>query len=191
MTAARFVSVFLALILMAVPAGAQVVDFLGIPGPIDLDGTSYELAWSSRPSENYSKQEYVPAGQSAEQYHQMLLVERVTGDVKVIDAVKSQIEMLRERKNTDPLANFEILQKNALGEVALDFLVSTRDPKGEYIVEWNLYRYVPTKSGVLLFAVSRRAYGNDNTKVFLGGLKQLRAGQTRALLEASLPEPKN
>jgi hypothetical protein len=191
MTTPRCVPIFFALILMAVPAAAQVVDFLGIPGPIDFDGKSYELAWSSRPSENYSKQEYVPVGQSVENYDQMLLVERLTGNVKVIDAVKSQIGMLEKRKGADPVVNFEVLQKHATGEVALDFLVSAKDPKGEYIVEWNLYRYVPVKSGVLLFAVSHRAYGNDNAKAFLGGLKRLRTGQMGAFLKASLPEPKN
>jgi hypothetical protein len=138
MTAARFLSVFFAVVLMAAPAAAQVVDFLGIPGPIDFDGKSYELAWSSRPSENYSKQEYVPAGQSVENYDQMLLVERVTGDIKVVDAVKSQIAMLEKRKGVDPVVNFGVLQKNATGEVALDFLLSAKDPKGEYIVEWTV-----------------------------------------------------
>jgi hypothetical protein len=124
-------------------------------------------------------------------YDQMLLVERFTGNIKALDAVKSQIAMLEKRKGADPVVNFEVLQNNAPDEVALDFLVSAKDSKGEFIVEWNLYRYVPAKSGVLLFAVSHRAYGNENAKAFLGGLKQLRAAQTGAFLKASLPEPKN
>jgi hypothetical protein len=191
MTAARSALLFLALTLMTTPAVAQTVDFLGLPGPIELDGKSYELAWSSQPSENYSKQEYVPAGQSVENYDQMLLVERLTGDVKVIDAVKSQIAMLEKRKGADPLTHFEVLQKDATGEVVLDFLVSAKDTKGEYVIEWNLYRYAPTRSGVLLFALSRRAYGNANAKAFLGGLKQLRAAQTGVFLKAALPQPQN
>jgi hypothetical protein len=179
-TATRFVSAIFGLILMAAPASAQVVDYLGVPGPIELGGRSYELAWSSKPSDNYVKQEYVPSGQAIETYDQMVLLDRVTGDVKVINAVESQIEMLQKRKGTDPLVNFEVLQKNATGEVVIDFLVSAKDSKGEYIVEWNLYRYAPAKSGVLLFAVSHRAYGSENSKAFLGGLKQLRTAQTGA-----------
>lgn len=46
----------------------------------------------------------------------------------------------------------------------------------------------PMKSGVLLFVVSYRAYGNDIAKAFLGGLKQLRVSQAGALLRADLPE---
>lgn len=189
MRTARFVTAIFALILMAAPAAAQVVDYLGVPGPIILDGESHELAWSSKPSANFVKQEYLPSGQSPEAYDRMMLVERLTGNVKVIDAVKNQIEMLKKRKDTDPLANFEVLQKNATGEVLLDFLVSVKDSKGEYVLEWNLYRYAPMKSGVLLFAVSHRAYGNENAKAFLGGLKQLRTARTGALLKADLPKP--
>ena len=179
----------LALVILTAPAAAQVVDYLGVPGPISLDGKSYELAWSSRPSDTYVKQEYVSSGQSVDNFEQMVLVERVTGNVKVIDAVRSQLEMLDKRKGSDPLVHSEILQKNATKEVVLDFLISAKDPKGEYVVEWNLYRYAPMKSGVMLFAVSHRAYGNDNSKAFLGGLKQLRAAQTGALLKADLPKP--
>ncbi len=191
MKTATFLSPVFALILMVAPAPAQVVDYLGVPGPIELGGESYELAWSSKPSENYIKQEYVPSGQTPETYNQMVFVERVTGDVKVVDAVREQVDMLEKRKGSDPLVNFEVLQKNATDEVVLDFLVGAKDSKGEYIVEWDLYRYAPMKSGVLLFAVSHRAYGNENAKAFLSGLKQLRTAQTGALLKADLPEPAN
>ena len=176
-----------ALALMAAPVAAQTVDYLGVPGPINLAGQTYELSWSAQPSDNYIKQEYVPAGQRVETFDQMVLLERVTGDIKVIDAVKSQIDMLQKRKSSDPLVNFDILNKDATKEVVLDFLISTKDSKGEYIVEWNLYRYVPKQSGVLLFALSRRAYGNDNAKTFLGNLKQLRKTDTGVLLKAELP----
>ncbi|GHD24342.1 hypothetical protein ACFOEZ_10200 [Tianweitania populi] len=41
---------------------ADKVDRLNVPGPITFQNKSYSLAWSSEPSENYIKQEYVPAG---------------------------------------------------------------------------------------------------------------------------------
>lgn len=194
MTASRLVSAILATIMMAVPAVAQITDFLGLPGPINLDGKSYELAWTSKPSGTYVKQEYVPSGQKVETYSQMVLIERVLGNVKVIDAVRGQTEMLNKRKASDPLVNMDIRQHESTGEVLLDFIVSAKDAKGEYIVEWNAYRYAPYrdasgKTGILLFATSHRAYGNDNAKAFLGGLKQLRPAQIGAILKAALPVP--
>ncbi|MGN6535871.1 MAG: hypothetical protein ACTHKQ_09120 [Mesorhizobium sp.] len=191
---AGIVTMWLALVLMTMPTAAEVTDRLGIPGPIDFDGKTFELGWSAEPSPNYVKQEYVPAGQTVEAYEQMLLVEVVGGGVSVKDAVASQWAALDKRKSSDPLVNMEVLQHDATGEVLLDFIVSSKDDRGEYIVEWNAYRYAPYRSpagarGVLLFAVSHRAYGNRNAKAFLGGLKQLRPTRIGAMLRAPLPSP--
>ena len=186
--AARWMWGLFVWIVLAVPAFAQTVDLLGAPGPIVLDGKSFELAWSAQPSGNYRKQEYVPAGQSVDHYDQMVMLERVTGGLKVIDAVSGQMDMLENRKRTDPLVRFEVLQKNARDEVDFDFLVSGRDARGDPMVEWNLYRYLPTASGVLLFAISHRAYGNEAVKTFLGELSQLRSAQTGMFLQTPVPD---
>ena len=54
-----------ALSFSAGPVLAQdVTDYLGVPGPIAFDGTDYLLSWSSQPNAQYTKQEYVPAGQA-------------------------------------------------------------------------------------------------------------------------------
>ena len=62
----RIAAVAAVLPLAAAPALAQAVDHLGVPGPIALGGQSYALAWSSQPSPDYTKQEYVPVGQTVE-----------------------------------------------------------------------------------------------------------------------------
>jgi hypothetical protein len=174
------------------PATAQVTDYLGVPGPIQFDGKSYKLVWSSRPAPAYAKQEYLPSDQSVGSYTQMLIIERVTGNVTVMDAVRAQADMLKKRKATDPLVNMNVIQNANAGEALLDFIVSSKDSKGEYIAEWNAYRYAPLKgaagkSGVLLFAISHRAYGNDNSKSFLMRLKNTRAAQIAALTKAAMP----
>ena len=198
---AQLATVFLAPVAIAAPTAAladridtpkdAVVDHLGVPGPIAFDGTSYELAWSSRPAPNYIKQEYVPSGQNVERYTRMLLVEAVTGGVKTVDAVRNQVDMLNKRKSSDPLVKMNIIQNESTGEVLLDFLVSSKDANGEYVVEWNGYRYAPYRSvsgqsGVLLNAISHRAYGNENAKAFMSGLKELRAKQIKALAGMAL-----
>ena len=174
------------------PAAAQAIDHLGVPGPIQFDGNSYKLVWSSRPSPGYTKQEYLPSDQRIGSYTQMLMVETMTGDLTVMDAVRAQIDMLKKRKATDPLVNMNVIQNTQAGEALLDFIVSSKDPKGENVVEWNAYRYAPLKgaadkSGVLLFAISHRAYGNDSAKSFLGQLKNRRAAQITALTKAAMP----
>ncbi len=191
---ARLGAALLALGLMATSAFAQATDRLGVPGPIDFEGEAFALAWSSQPSETYVKQEYLPAGQSAERYDQMVLVETVTSGIAVMDAVRAQVYMLNQRKATDPLVNMEVIQNAAAGEALLDFIVSSKDGNGQYIVEWNAYRYARYSDaggnkGVMLFGISRRAYGNNAAKSLLTQLKGLRPGRIKALTQVRLPRP--
>jgi hypothetical protein len=186
----------MAIVLAAVMAGPAVAqdatDYLGVPGPIQYDGTDYVLAWSSKPSPRYTKQEYLPAGQAPESYEKMLLVEVLIGDIDVLGAATAQMDTLKQRKQTDPLVNMDLIRNEATGEAILDFIVSSKDDNGEYIVEWNAYRYASHADaegtpGVLLFATSHRAYGGDNSRAFLTGLKDLRPAQIGLLANATLP----
>ena len=186
--------VMLAAVMTAATAGAEVIDHLGVPGPIQFDGQRYELAWTAMPAADYVKQEYVPDGQTPETFSQMLLVERIVGDIAGMDAVRSQVDMLNQRKASDPLVNMDLIQQKQTGEVLLDFIISARDEEGEMVVEWSAYRYAPYsgrggESGVLLFGVSHRAYGDEGARAFLTELKQLRPAQIQALAAAPLPEP--
>lgn len=185
------VAFMLAAICSAGATLAQVTDHLGIPGPIELQGSSYALAWSSQPAPNYVKQEYLPEGQSPQTYKQMLLVERVSGPIKVMDAVKVQVDALNQRKANDPLVNMDVIENKASGEALLDFIMSSKDQRGEIIVEWNAYRYAPgvNGEGVLLFGVSHRAYGNADTKELLSNLKATRGKTIQALASSPLPKP--
>lgn len=177
----------------AVSASAQnAEDILGVPGPIGFDGRDYFLAWSSRPSQAYIKHEYVPEGQRPENYESMVLLEFLAGGLKPIDLARSQIESLNARKPSDPLVNMDMIQNPATGEVILDFVVSSKDDKGEYIVEWNGYRYASVTDGKgtpggMLFGISHRAYGNDAARTFLTGLREFKAGQIKALSSMKLP----
>ncbi|MFT3717350.1 hypothetical protein [Pseudorhodoferax sp.] len=176
--------------LPSVAAAAQAVDHLGVPGPIRFDGKSFVLAWSAQPSAGYVKQEYVPAGQAVERYEQMLLLERVPGKLKAIDAANMQVQALKQRKASDPIVNMDLVQNPKSGEVLLDFVVSAKDRAGHVIVEWNAYRYATIaggEPGVMLFGVSHRAYGAENAKAFMGRLKTLRAAQMNALAKADMP----
>jgi hypothetical protein len=168
--------------------GSKAADRLGVPGPLRLAGTEYVLAWSSQPARNYMKQEYVPAGENPQTYTKMLLLEFLSGKVEPLAAARAQVAKLEERKGSDPLVNMDLIQNKSTGEVLLDFIVSQKDEKGEYIVEWNVYRYAPHKDGVLLYGASHRAYGNEAARSFLQNLKTLRTAQIDALARAPLPK---
>lgn len=189
-SASRMMALIVASALLVAPALAQQADdMLGVPGPISFQEQDYVLLWTSRPTPDYIRQEYVPQGQTVEAYSEMILIETVVGAITPIQAAALQVQSLDARKGTDPVVNHQIMQNEASGEVLLDFVVSdlSVDP---VVVEWNAYRYaaLPGSEGVMLYAVSRRGYGQDGATQFMSGLGALRSEAISALTAQPLPE---
>ncbi len=189
----RFAAAALVGLLAVSPSMAQeATDYLGVPGPITVGGTDYVLAWSSNPQPGYFKQEYLPEGAAAESYESMVLVEFLASDMALTDVVSAQINMVNARKGTDPVANSAVFQNEETDEFLLDFLLSAKDQNGEFILEWNGYRYAEAtfegERGSILFGVSERAYGNDAAEAFLGGLRDFKAQRTLELTQAEMPQ---
>lgn len=175
------------------PAQAQdVTDYLGVPGPITVGDTDYVLAWSSNPQPGYYKQEYLPVGSIADSYESMVMVEFLVTDAPITEVVGAQASMVEQRKVSDPIANYAVLDHPDNGEYLLDFLLSTKDANGEFILEWNGYRYVESQfegqRGSMMFAISERAYGDAASEAFLRNLREFKARRLLDLTEADLPE---
>ncbi|MDB5589044.1 MAG: hypothetical protein JWP26_4014 [Devosia sp.] len=162
-----------------------VVEALGVPGPIDFLGDSYALSWTSHPTPDYFKQEYLPQGQQSDSYTAMFMVDASTSQATPQGAANTQIAGLEGRKPTDPMVNYNQISNPNTGEVILDFLLSD-DSGPKPILEWNAYRYTKLGDGIALFAISRRAYGDD-VEAFLGQLSQMRQDNISALAELDLP----
>lgn len=175
------------------PALAQAtppVDYLGLPGPIEFAGLQYHLVWSAKPAANYVKHEYLPLGQLPASYEDMVIVELLTSGLSVADASKAQILSLEQRKSRDPLVNYQVMQSPDHSQVVLDFLLSD-ESTGSLTVEWNAYRYVAVEmsnggKAVVLFAVSRRHYGDD-ASTFLKVLKTRRTTDVGTLMKLVVP----
>lgn len=170
-------------------SGSAVVaqeDAVGAPGPFVLEGESFELAWTSHPTETFYKQEYVPAGQSVEAYEQMFMVDVLTNGTSVRDAAGTMVDGLKQRKASDPVVNFALIENEATGEIILDFVLSDSS-SGTVIVEWNAYRYVPLEDGVAMFGISRRGY-DEGASELLRGMKGWRMGTIEALAKMELPD---
>ena len=169
----KITTVLLGLLLTTFSFGqtAKSIEYLGVAQQLSFDKGSYNLAWTSHPTDNYYKQEYLAKGDTIEKFKKLILLEIITGKTKLKDVVATKIAELKKMKASNPVVNYETFEKD--GEVMLDFLVSENTPDGKYlsIVERNVYRYksVVDKNGlkgVLLFGVSERAYGDDIDKFF-------------------------
>lgn len=161
-------------------------DAVGVPGPFVFEGESFELAWTSHPTETFYKQEYVPAGQSVEAYSQMFMVDVLTDGTSVGQAAGTMVDGLKQRQASDPVVNFALIENEATGEIILDFVLSDSS-SGTVIVEWNAYRYVPLEDGVAMFGISRRGY-DEGASELLKGMKGWRMGTIEALAGLELPE---
>ena len=176
---------------VGVARSSGTVDRLSLPDSIEFNGESYRLSWSSHPKPYYYKQEYLPPGQTSERFQRMVLIEAIVQGIDVNGAVTAQVNMLNKQKATNPTVNFAVVKNPKNGEIILDFILSAQDPKGEDVVEWSAYRYAAFigkggASGVLLFGISRRAYGDDATN-FLRRLKSARPAEVNALANYRLP----
>ncbi|MBB6502861.1 hypothetical protein [Pedobacter cryoconitis] len=169
MKSTRFLPSIIAFILVATTAYGQTpapVNYLNVKSPIVFNSASYSLSWSSHPAANFYKQEYLTKGDNSDRYKSMLLTDLIIGEVTIQDLVRKKVLELKKAKETNPIINYQLLEKD--GEPMLDFMLSasSADGKTVTIIERNIYRYqtITGKNGqkaVLLFGISTRAYGDD------------------------------
>ncbi len=173
-------------------ANKVITEYLNVPGPITLNKNMFTLAWTSHPSSNYYKQEYITPGDNIEKYSKMVSVELLISDATPESLAKAKMSELQQLKATNPIINYDIFQKN--GEIILDFIISENasDGKKVNIVERNVYRYKAFsgkngQKGVMLFGASERAYGN-NIDLFLSSLKKNKSVLLNAVAAFRLPQ---
>ncbi|MES2265296.1 MAG: hypothetical protein V4520_00965 [Bacteroidota bacterium] len=171
---------------------AQVANYYGTAESINFNGIDFNLAWSSHPNANYYKHEYIPKGENSEHFKNMLMLDFIKGDFKLKDAVQLQIDKIQERKKTDAVANYDLVESPDGKEFILDFLMSTTKDNKVNLVEWSAYHYKSYTdkaghTGVLLFAISHRAYDND-VDTFLKSLTEYRMENRKALIKFPMPE---
>lgn len=150
---------------------APVKDYFNVPH-IKFNKETYNLAWTSHPTDIYYKHEYLLPGDTFPKFKTMLLLEMITG-IKLKDVIGTKVAELKKLKETNPVVNYEILDNSKLGEYMLDFLISENSADGKYVlmVERNVYRYKTFKDkdgnkGVILFGISMRHYGDEGDKFF-------------------------
>ena len=177
------------------PAQKKPVDYVHVPGPIVFDNKAFILSWSSHPTINFYKQEYIVKGDNPDQFNAMLMTDVITGGLAIKDVVDIKLAELKKMKEANPVVNYEVISYPKTGEYMLDFLLSANDANGNMnIIERNVYRYrsFTNKAGqtsVQLFGISTRSYGAGINK-FLTALKANRKELINKVAKFTLPEVK-
>lgn len=182
-------SVLFIAINLSAKTGTTEKDYLGIK-EIRFYDRSYKLAWSSHPSLQYYKQEYLTDGEKIERFNNLILIDFFETDKPLEDAVDTQVNMLKIRKHSDAVCNYQIRKKN--GEYILDFLISEGNEYNLKLLEWNAYHYKgyvdkAGNKGILMFGYSHRAY-NADAEQFISYFAEYRSKFMTTLSTYPVPE---
>ncbi|HTD97863.1 MAG TPA: hypothetical protein VK668_01185 [Mucilaginibacter sp.] len=145
-----------------------VINYLNTDEIIKFNKKEYKLAYSSHPVSNYYMQEYIPKNETLDRYEHMILVDYLLIDTPAANIIGVKINEIKERKKTDMVANYELVENKETKEYILDFLLSSSKYLTVNVIEWNGYHYKnytdkAGHKGVLLFGVSERAYDGGVT----------------------------
>lgn len=168
------------------------VNHLQTPTSIVFGATTYTLVWSSQPTAEYVKQEYLPKGESVRHFSRMMLIERIEKGSNVKDAVAAQISKIKAQRQKNPAPYLPLisnmLENPKTHEVILEFFMYEKP-----VTEWNAYRYTATPSGqgVMLVGISHRGYEDEEPYLpeLTEDLKQHRAQWIDELANMPLPIP--
>ena len=148
-------------------------DFLNIGNKITFNGEDFYFGYSLNPLKNYYFEEFFPKNDIPERFNKMFTVTIFLNDAaNPKDAVATKVSEIERRKQTDPICNYMVYEKD--NEFILDFLVSKSDGENLDFVEHNVHYYkqvsINGNNGIQINFYSHRAYGDDITP-FLKNLK--------------------
>ena len=169
-----------------------IVNYFGIPETLTFNDMAFKLSWSSHPNTSYYKQEYLPQGDDADHFNDMVLIDFIQTDLSVRKVASAQVNKIKERQKTDQVCNYKFSENPDGSEFILHFLMSDGTADKVALVEWNAYHYKPytdkaSHKGVLLFGFSHRAYTNKIIP-FLNSLTDYMDVHLNALVKYPVPE---
>ena len=154
----------LMMILTCVMAFAQeeVVDNLQVGKTLKFQGKKFELKWCQHQNEDVYLQEWLPEGETFDNYGQMLTVTLFFSEAGTVQYVENMAQILEKRKKTD-CAYYYVHEKD--GEYVIDFLVLDSAGGKVNFAEVGINHCKPVivngKKAVQINLYTRRAYGDD------------------------------
>jgi len=182
-------NVLLTLLLLGDP---PIIERLGIKGPITFDGVSYELAWTNTRDGNFYIQEYIPRGQKLETYTQMITVKLLKKETALSVVTLERMNQLEERKKSDALCQYALIESPDSKEYILDFITSESEGKILKSASFNIYRYrqieITGKPALLQLAYTQRAMG-EGIEGMLRSVAAKRDQLISAMADTTMPVP--
>ena len=190
----RRLVLFLMLMVQFFMAQNKVEDYLHLGDKYRFDNKDYKLVWSSHPTSNFYKQEYILPNENVEKYTRMIMIDFLEGDLTPKDAISNFVNNLENSKKQNPIINYQMYERE--DEYMLDFIISknSQDGKEILILERNVYRYfrinTPKRKGVLLFGISDRAYTKKEMDNMFSVLKNKKLDLVNKVIQIEVPKIK-
>lgn len=171
---------------------AQITDYLGVPGPIMVQGVPHELRESGFTQlgwlpqvERVMTQTYLPPGQEFDSSTWQFSI-RMVALTPPWEVMMARARSLEARHEIDPIVNYQaVWDEGREDDICLDYLVS--HPSGTAF-EWTAERLVPWRQHLTAcYLVVRRGYG-EGARAFLEGLSVDRPAAIAALRGMELPQ---
>ena len=182
--------VMLGVLLITFAATAQTAkDTLNVPGPIQFSGKRYQLVSTEKDLQD-TVQEYIPAGETLDNFQHMITIGLSKRTREPYELASIKTEELEDMMAVNPAVNFDVVTTEDRSSVIVDFLIHAQDEEGREYAEWNgyLYSMSAARDGVVLKAVTRRAYEDQIPAFYKNELDTIRRTYIQALDELKLPE---
>ena len=132
----KYLLVYLATLMSFTKPNQELIDRIGVKGPLTFNNTTFKFTWSQQ-NNNYYIQEYLPDGENADHFNQMLSIFLLAENIKTKDAVLQKISELKTRKKTDPTRNYILNQSSDGKEYMIDFVLGESKNDKMEVEEFN------------------------------------------------------
>lgn len=171
---------------------AQVIERIGVKGPIEFNLTKFSLAWSEKPNADYFVQEYLPKNETLENFNKLITINVFVTDITIENAIQQKVNQLTKRKETDKVSNFSVINSPDGKESIIDCVLSAEKNGELNIVEFIIYRYKQIelknqRKALLIYSYSKRSYGK-NIPSFFKKLKNERVELLNIMISQELPK---
>jgi tetratricopeptide (TPR) repeat protein len=165
---------------------------LGIPGPINFDGTNYYLLQAVKQNDVTYYQEYVPESETSDNYNQMLICKLFLTDWTAQEVAENKANQIEQLKNTDTISTYRMFKSKDVNDYIIDYFL------GEYTtdnklsgVEYYVYRYKRIKlendsEAIFAYAYTRHSNGK-NTENFLQEVNSQKNHYVGMMIATKLP----
>lgn len=141
----------------------EITDRIGVPGPIEFNGTEFLLSWSKQNSKLLYLQQFLPRDEKIENFNQLLNFSYLNKDIELEEAVRQKVAQVQKLQENMKNTIVNVTESPDGKEFIIDYTLAETPEKGNAFLEYNINRFKKTgtdNKSLLVLAYSKRIYGD-------------------------------